>query len=242
MPLEDIEGPGKFPDDLNSAWPLGSDTPSEGDDHLRGIKNVIRNWAGTFGDGPLSDLLTAAFAPLVHTHLWADITDPPEAFPPLAHTHLAEDVTDLQDVLDAALLPYAPLEAPALTGNATLDGAPVATLTNVLDEVHKAFRNHLTQEDYTLVADDLGRTVAFNGQAANRALIIPPSAEVSFFVGARINVANFYPQNGSTVTITPGAGVNIISKDEKFILDGNGAGATLEYLGGDGWLLVGDLD
>jgi len=123
MPLEDIEGPGKFPDDLNSAWPLGSDTPSEGDDHLRGIKNVIRNWAGAYGDGPLSDLLTAAFAPLVHTHLWADITDPPASFPPEAHTHVAADVTDLDDVLSV----YAPLEAPELTGDAKVNDELIAS-------------------------------------------------------------------------------------------------------------------
>jgi hypothetical protein len=43
MPLEDLTGTGKFIDDLNEAWPLGSDLPDAGDDHLRGIKQVLVN-------------------------------------------------------------------------------------------------------------------------------------------------------------------------------------------------------
>jgi len=43
MPLEDLIGPDKFPDALVRDWPLGADVKSEGDDHLRGVKNVIKN-------------------------------------------------------------------------------------------------------------------------------------------------------------------------------------------------------
>lgn len=43
MPLEDLTGTGKFINDLNEAWPLGSDLPDAGDDHLRGIKQVLVN-------------------------------------------------------------------------------------------------------------------------------------------------------------------------------------------------------
>ena len=41
MPLEDLTG-AKYIDDLNENWPLGSDYPDAGDDHLRGIKNVLK--------------------------------------------------------------------------------------------------------------------------------------------------------------------------------------------------------
>ena len=41
MPLEDLTG-NKYIDDLNETWPLGSDLPDAGDDHLRGIKNVLK--------------------------------------------------------------------------------------------------------------------------------------------------------------------------------------------------------
>ncbi len=43
MPLEDLTGPNKYIDDLVREWPLGIDPFSEGDDHLRGLKNVLKN-------------------------------------------------------------------------------------------------------------------------------------------------------------------------------------------------------
>lgn len=44
MGLEsNIENAGKYISDLNDAWPLGTDTPDAGDDHIRGIKNVLLN-------------------------------------------------------------------------------------------------------------------------------------------------------------------------------------------------------
>jgi hypothetical protein len=39
-------------------------------------------------------------AALVHTHLWADITNPPASFPPSAHVHVISDTTGLQAALD----------------------------------------------------------------------------------------------------------------------------------------------
>lgn len=41
MALEDLTGV-KYVSDLNEAWPLGTDTPDAGDDHIRGIKNVLK--------------------------------------------------------------------------------------------------------------------------------------------------------------------------------------------------------
>lgn len=43
----------------------------------------------------------ARYAVIVHTHLWADITNPPATFPPSAHSHVIADVTGLQTALDA---------------------------------------------------------------------------------------------------------------------------------------------
>ena len=44
MSLEDLTGSGKFISDLIATNPVGSTDPkSEGDDHLRGIKNVLKN-------------------------------------------------------------------------------------------------------------------------------------------------------------------------------------------------------
>ncbi len=43
MPLENLVGPDKFLDALNRLWPLGTDEKLEGDDHIRGVKNVTLN-------------------------------------------------------------------------------------------------------------------------------------------------------------------------------------------------------
>ncbi len=43
MPLEDLVGPNKFIDDFVREWPLGIDPFAEGDDHIRGVKNVLQN-------------------------------------------------------------------------------------------------------------------------------------------------------------------------------------------------------
>lgn len=43
MALEDLTGPDKYIDALVPANPFGTDPKSQGDDHLRGIKNVLKN-------------------------------------------------------------------------------------------------------------------------------------------------------------------------------------------------------
>ena len=42
MPLEDLTG-NQTINHMNEAWPLGTDLPDAGDDHLRGIKNAVKN-------------------------------------------------------------------------------------------------------------------------------------------------------------------------------------------------------
>lgn len=43
MSLEDLTGSGKYISDLDEANPTGIDVKSDGDNHMRGIKNVIKN-------------------------------------------------------------------------------------------------------------------------------------------------------------------------------------------------------
>ena len=54
MPLEDLIGNNKFIGDLVKEWPLGIDPQAEGDDHIRGVKNVLINTFGEYG-GPTID-------------------------------------------------------------------------------------------------------------------------------------------------------------------------------------------
>lgn len=62
MPLEDLVGPNKFISDLVREWPLGIDPIAEGDDHIRGLKNTLRNSFPTVGQAryPVTHILPPA--------------------------------------------------------------------------------------------------------------------------------------------------------------------------------------
>jgi len=228
MPLEDLTGSDKFPNDLNAAWPLGSDSPSEGDNHLRGIKNVLRNWAQSLGDAPLPPVLDGK-APLVHEHVVADITDWPAEFPPADHTHTIAEVTGLQPALDAK----APLAAPALTGAATLDGQPLATVP-AIEAVSQA-PSVTVGAGSTLVLSHQNRTVRVT-TAGN--ITVPPNSSAAFPIGARVNIGNW---SAGAVTIVAGGGVTLRSAEDALILDAQYKGATLEKIATDEWWIVGNL-
>ena len=161
------------------------------------------------------------------------------------HTHAIGDVTDLQTELDNLNTLKAPLDSPAFTTGATIDGDAVATQPYVQGEIHKPC-TWPGDTDYTLTLDDIGRTLVFTGITAARTLTIPHHDTLNFPLGTRINVANWdgaYP-----LTIVGENGQNIaIGNTGKFDLSTPGSAATLEKLwgtpgeGSSGWLLVGDL-
>lgn len=64
MPLEDLTGPDKFPDALNEAWPLNADDLTQGNNHIFGVKNVIKNWAADLGASALKGQIEAMIADL----------------------------------------------------------------------------------------------------------------------------------------------------------------------------------
>jgi hypothetical protein len=53
MPLEDLTG-NKFIADLNENWPAGTDYPDAGDDHIRGVKNVLKRQFPNLGRTPVT--------------------------------------------------------------------------------------------------------------------------------------------------------------------------------------------
>jgi len=66
MSLEDLTGSTKYIDSLNEEWPAGIDYPDAGDDHIRGIKNVLKNTFPNIG-GPVTlteDDLNAGSVPV----------------------------------------------------------------------------------------------------------------------------------------------------------------------------------
>lgn len=53
MPLEDLTG-NRFIADLNENWPAGTDYPDAGDDHIRGVKNVLKRQFPNLGRNPVT--------------------------------------------------------------------------------------------------------------------------------------------------------------------------------------------
>lgn len=92
--------------------------------------------------------------------------------------------------------------------------------------------------DYTLVLADAGKTIMINTGAANN-LTIPLDADVPIPVNSQVNIFELGP--GKT-TIVKGAGITVISADNKMALRTKGSAATLTKIGTNTWFLVGDID
>lgn len=56
MPLETIDD-NSTPDDLNKDWPLATDQVKKGDDHIRNLKTVLKNWKKWIWSTPNENLL-----------------------------------------------------------------------------------------------------------------------------------------------------------------------------------------
>lgn len=86
MPLEDMTGPNVFIDAFNVSWPLGSDTPTEGDDHIRGVKNCATNWALGYDESNLKDQVAVDIQAAVDAGIAAAIlaASPPGSITPYA--------------------------------------------------------------------------------------------------------------------------------------------------------------
>ena len=109
---------GNLPDDLNLSWPLSADPTNQGDDHIRLLKAVIDNWAGTWGNDQI-DTLAQAYADGGDAILQSQI-----------NTNTSDIATLQTDKAD--------LDGAALT-NATLDGDTILTDANYAAEVSTIF-------------------------------------------------------------------------------------------------------
>jgi len=103
----------------------------------------------------------------------------------------------------------------------------------ILGEVHKPGKVIAT--NYTLVADDIGRTILQSGTSD---LTIPPNGSVAFPIGTRINVIN---TGAGVITIVPGSGVTLNTKGDARGLGEQISAVTLEKTATDTWVGVGDL-
>lgn len=97
--------------------------------------------------------------------------------------------------------------------------------------------NSQTGTSYTLVLADAGKLVTCSNASAIT-LTVPPNSSVAFTVGTQILVTQ---KGAGIVTLTPGSGVTLSSRDS--LLDTNGQYATCALIKVDTniWYVSGDL-
>lgn len=100
------------------------------------------------------------------------------------------------------------------------------------------FAQIVTKTDsFTLSLNEANSFVKCNKATAMNCTV-PPNSSVAFVVGTEIEL---FAYGVGTVTVVPGSGVTIRSKDSNLIIDGQYAGAALKKIGTDEWVLVGSL-
>lgn len=162
-----------------------------------------------------------------------------ENFAPLNHTHPTSQVVGL----DAALAGKAPLASPAFTGTPTTPQAAAYANTQTVANTAQVYSTVTTVPEsyqtasYTLALADAGKMVTFDSTNAVT-LTIPPFADVGLPINVRIDLLQL---GSGQVSVAPGAGVTLLSRDSKKKLSGVCAGATLWKVGPNTWVLIGDI-
>jgi hypothetical protein len=134
----------------------------------------------------------------------------------------------------------------AVIGNASLTQVdPGATDTANLGSATKRWKGlyalaviNAQTASYILAAADLNAFVTLDSTSA-LVLTVPLNTAVALPIGFQCTVAQ---KNTGTVTITPTAGVTIITTATTRALKSKGSGATLIKTGTDEWMLFGDLN
>lgn len=172
----------------------------------------------------------ATFPPSAHTHVWANITDPPSTatrwpdwtevtakpatFPPSTHTHAAADITS--GTLAVARIPAlpisqttnlqttldakAPLASPALTGTPTAPTAAAATNTTQLATTAFVHAHDDPAKANLASPTFTGTPAAPTAAAATNTTQLATTAFVQAAIAAAL--VNYLPKNNPTFTGT----------------------------------------
>ena len=226
MALEDLTGT-KYIDDLNSSNPAAGDNVSEGDDHIRGIKNVLKT---TFPS--IDGAITATDTEL----------------------NYVDGVTsNVQTQLDAKL----PLAGGAMTGaittNSTFDGRDVATDGAKLDGIAASANNYVhpnhsgevtsTADGATVIADNVvdEANLKISNAGTNGYFLQKQSGNTGGLTWAEVPEGEDYIPNGSVMAFfqasAPTGWTQVTTQNDKTlrVVSGTGGGT-----GGDWAMSAGE--
>lgn len=126
-------------------------------------------------------------------------------------------------------------DAEVITGTDTTRAVTPAGGTAAFERKGRLVGYNARTSGYTLVLGDAGQIVSMNTTAT---ITIPPQASVAWADCTRVDFVNI---GSGDVTISPGSGVTLNSKDGKRVLNGQYAGATIIRIASNSWVLIGDL-
>lgn len=115
--------------------------------------------------------------------------------------------------------------------------ANVSTLQTDVSNINELQLNTILSSDHTLVLTDAGKLIEVSSTSA-QTVTIPPYSSVAFPIGTQILVTQL--GNGQ-VSIAPGSGVTLNSKDGNRKLSATHCGVTLIKTRTDTWVALGDL-
>ena len=209
MPLE----PGnQRPSGLVITNPFGSDSPSEGDDHIRLIKEALKLWSGVAGeDASLVNYLDTNYAD--------------EAELAALNGLVSQNTTDIATNTSAIVTldaEKAPLADPALTGNATLDGQAVisADPANYLQNLTTVIYNHTGGNlDVSVHKGKLIRmtgNVAIVNMAQNDRLDFFNSSTGDLLITGLVGAIGNGTRDGTQITVPGEFGGTLIKENDTF--------------------------
>lgn len=102
--------------------------------------------------------------------------------------------------------------------------------------------NAQTGTSYTFVLSDGSKNgtqpLVTASNASAQTYTVPPNSSVAFPVGSQIDIMSL---GAGLVTLAPGAGVTVNSKDGNLTISAQYVAVTLIKIATDSWVLVGDL-
>ena len=129
------------------------------------------------------------------------------------------------------------VDVEALESTVSTNSSNISTNTTDITNINELQLNTINSSNHTLVLSDAGKLIEVSSASA-QTVTIPPYSSVAFPIGTQILVTQL--GNGQ-VSIAPGAGVTLNSKDGNRKLSATHCGVTLIKTRTDTWVAFGDL-
>ena len=191
-----LEAGNSRPDGLNIAWPLGSDSPSQGDDHVRLVKDALKTWSGAAGqNASLVAYLNTNYA-TVSALATTDGNVTTNA------TNITTNKNDIDTINGGTgtRTEKAPLASPNFTGTPQVASSNIVTAANYVSELRPVIHTHAGGN--LDAGQHRGKFIVCTGDAA--VINLADNDRLDFFnnSGGNITISGFTGLRGNGATGT----------------------------------------